>query len=89
LSEQHAQDGVVVLAVNAWNEPKDEVHRFVKERRLKYRILLDGQDVFASYGFQSVPTVVFIGPDGMVASVEQGFMGAGPLERGFKALVGG
>jgi len=89
LSEKYAGSGLIILGINAWNEPQPDVARYVKEQRLKHRVLLDGNETFLSYGFTHIPTVLFIRPDGTVADVHHGFDGPTHLEQGIKRLVGG
>ena len=69
----------MVLGVNAWDEPKSQIRRFVKKHKLKHRILLDGSAVADQYGISSVPTLIFINKDGVMIDGELGFHGAGPL----------
>lgn len=81
---------MVVLGVNAWNEPKDDVAKFVKEHQLKHRILLDGKPVGKDlYGVKGIPTVLFINKEGVVVDVEIDFAGPEHLEAKTKKLMGG
>lgn len=66
IAEQHADDGLVVLAINAWNEPREKVAAYVSEHDLKHRILLDGKDVVMDYGRAGIPTTFWIDPEGMI-----------------------
>lgn len=72
--------GLVVLAVNSWDEPKQDVARFVKDQQLKQHVLLDGSGVAAQYGVTSVPTVFWINKDGVIVDLEIGFGGAEELK---------
>jgi len=81
---------LVVLGINAWNEPKDDVARFVREHQLKHRILLDGKPVAKElYGVKGIPTVLFIDKEGVVVDVEVDFSSPEHLEARVKKLVGG
>jgi hypothetical protein len=66
LVERHAADGLVVLGVNAWDEPEDMVKRFVREKNLKHRILLDGSEVAERYGIVGLPVILWIDGDGVI-----------------------
>lgn len=80
----------MVLGVNSWNEPKDDVARFVKEHQLKHRILLDGKPVAKElYGVKGIPTVLFINREGVIVDVELDFAGPEHLEAKVKRLVAG
>ncbi len=87
VAEQHAKDGLVVLAVNAWDEPKKKVAAFVKKNKLKQTILLDGASVGEKYIFDGIPTVFFIDREGIVRDVESGFGGEASLHRKTKSLM--
>lgn len=79
----------MILGVNAWNEPREDVARFVKERQLKHRILLDGKPVAKElYGVTGIPTVLFIDREGVVVDVELDFAGPEHLEARVRKLVG-
>ncbi len=79
----------MVLGVNAWDEPKSRIRRFVKKNKLKHRILLDGSAVADQYGVSSVPTLIFINKDGVMVDAELGFHGVGPLLNKTRLLLRG
>jgi peroxiredoxin len=87
LAEQYRDDGLVVLGVSAWDEPKSEVARFVRENRLKYRVLLNGKKVAQQYNLLGVPTLFWIDRQGIVVDAEVGFDGPQELERKTRALL--
>ncbi len=62
------------MAVNGYDEPKDEVQAFVDKEKLKHPILLMGgktaADLFQVEGF---PTVFWIDHDGRIVHREVGF----------------
>ena len=78
---------MIVLAINAWNEPEGEVKRFVNEQNLKQRMLLEGGETGKRYGVSSIPTVLWIDPTGTVVDTKLGFHGGGALERKTKRLL--
>lgn len=87
VAEEHAKDGLVVLAVNAWDEPKDVLKRYAEKERLAQRILLDGGSVADSYGISSVPVTLWINRAGVVVDAELGFGGADAVREKTKKLL--
>ncbi len=80
----------MVLGVNAWNEDKDTVARFVESGKLQHRILLNGGDVGRRYQLTGVPATFWIDPKGVIVDTESGF-GFGSiraLENKTKNLLG-
>lgn len=67
LAEKHQAAGLTVLAVNAWDEERDIVNKFVRDNNLKQRVVMDGKQVFKeAYGLKSVPTVFWIDRSGKI-----------------------
>ena len=87
LAEKHKGDGLVILGVNFWDEPKDEVAEFVQEHGLKYPILLDGREVGKRYGVFAIPTTVWINPQGVVVDAAIGFEGPEHFEQKTERLL--
>ena len=81
IATSHADAGLVVLAINAWDEDKRQINRYVRKAKLAQRILLNGSKVASSYGNPGVPTLLWIDGTGIVQDVEVGFGGAASLER--------
>ena len=74
LQKKYAERGLIVLAVNAWNEPPADVARYVRDNRLPYPVLLNGADVAAArYGVTSLPTNFWINKAGVTAHQLSGF----------------
>ncbi len=78
---------MVVLGVNAWDEPAEEVRRFVSEYKLAHRILLAGGAVAQQYGVSALPVVLWIDRAGTVVDAELGFGGAASLEEKTRRLL--
>lgn len=75
LYEKYVGRGLVVLAVNAWNEPRKKVEAFVSEKRLKYPILMNGHEIFAErYGCRYIPQVYVIDKQGVIAYSHLNFL---------------
>ncbi len=73
LAEAHKADGLMVLAVNAWDEPRDQVDKFVKENNLRHKILMNGGELYKEvFGKPGIPTVFLIDRKGNVADVVMG-----------------
>lgn len=68
LKERFNRDDFVILAVNIDKTPGSEIKKFVKEKGLNFRVLLDpGEDVSAKkYGITGVPETFLIDRDGRV-----------------------
>lgn len=87
VAEKFRDKGLVVLSVNAWNEDRDTLQRFVTEKNLKQRILLNGSTTYRAYGLDSIPVSLWIDRAGIIRDVEVGFGGAAELERATKRLL--
>ena len=67
MAEKYKNSGLTVLAVNAWDEEKEVLSRFVSDNKLKQRILLDGRDVCKNlYGQKGIPVVLWIDRSGKI-----------------------
>lgn len=62
-----------MLGVNAWDEPEDVIRRFVNEKELKHRMLLDGGEVAERYGIVGLPAILWIDGDGVIVDGALGF----------------
>ena len=81
LATKHADAGLIVLAVNVWDEDKRQIDRFVRKEKLAQRFLLNGSKVASSYNYPGVPTLLWIDGSGIVKDVEFGFDGPASLGR--------
>lgn len=67
LHKQYADRGLVVLAVNAWDETRPVLSRYLRNNQLPYRILLNGSEVAGKrYRVRSLPTNLLIDKQGRV-----------------------
>lgn len=84
-----ADKGVVLYAVNQ-GEEAEAVKKYLKSENLNPKVALDKDSkVGQAYGARSIPTIVLVGPDGVVRKV---FMGVSPqfeeeLTRELTAIV--
>lgn len=79
--QEYRDDGLVVLALDQ-DESAPEVQAYFDELGLTFTALLDeGSDTARSYGLQStLPSSVFIKPDGRVSVIHRGVMTRGQLD---------
>jgi len=67
MQERYGGRGLVVLSVNAWNEPRRKVEKHVADNRLKQTILMNGGEIFMKrYGCKYVPQVYVIDKQGVI-----------------------
>lgn len=72
----------MVLAVNGYNETQPVVEKFVREKGLKQKVLLMGNDMgVREYGVTAFPTSFLIDPQGKVIERFLGFGGAKTEEK--------
>ncbi len=65
---------MVVLAVNGYDEPKELVQKFVKEKSLEQKILLMGGELArGKYAVTGFPTTFFVDPQGKIVDRSVGF----------------
>jgi peroxiredoxin len=83
LAARHSADGLVVLAVNSWDEDHATLRAWAGHQRLKHRILTYGRDVGDElYGLGGhVPALVWIDSNGVVVDTDWGAVGPETLER--------
>jgi peroxiredoxin len=85
--ESHADDGLVVLAVDQMESPPP-VARFVEEFGLTFPILMDSHGtVSASYRARALPISFFVDADGVIRDTFTGPMTAGLLESKLKTIL--
>ena len=76
MHKKYADKGLVVLAVNGWNEPKADVAWYVRNNRLSHRVLLRGAEVAERrYGVRQYPTKFWINREGIIVHQLAGFSG--------------
>ncbi len=89
--DEYKKEGLVVLAVNAWDEDKEVLKQYVQQNDFKHRVLLNGSPVVERYAIPNsrVPTVFWIDRQGTVVEVELGSGNVPRLEKYTKQLVTG
>lgn len=88
LQQKYAKEGLVVLSINQWDESKEEVAKFVADKKLKHRVLLNGGSVGADlYHIEGVPTCFWIDRSGVVVDALMDFEGPGVLDKKTKETL--
>jgi thiol-disulfide isomerase/thioredoxin len=74
LHEKYAAKGLKILAVNAWDEPRETVAGFVQKEKLPYTVLLNGRKVFReTYRGRTIPHTYLLDRSGRVVLNQLGF----------------
>lgn len=88
LQQKYAKEGLIVLSINQWDESREEVAKFVAEKKLTHRVLLNGGSVGAElYRIEGVPTCFWVDRSGMVVDSLLDFEGPGVLDQKTKATL--
>lgn len=67
--------------MNAWDEPKDRVAKFVADQKLPYTILMNGGSLYKkSYGGGGIPKTYLLNREGKISSSHLGW-GPGDEEK--------
>lgn len=74
MHEKYGPKGLKILAVNAWDEPREKVASFVSSAQLPYTVLMNGRQVFREkYGGKTIPRNFLINSDGEIVLDQDGF----------------
>lgn len=88
MAERYKDDGLVVLAVNAWGEDRETIKRFVDENKLTHRIVIDSDGSVWGGSYPAwIPGTFWIDRAGIIRDIELGFHGPKPLEQKTKRLL--
>lgn len=80
LSKRLSSKGVPVLGINTMDEP-GRAPNFARSQGLTYPIVFDEDNsVSASYGVESLPTIIIVDKNGTVSAVRTGVTDAAALE---------
>jgi thiol-disulfide isomerase/thioredoxin len=89
LHKKYAKQGLVIIGVNIDNNPK-KMNNFLKGTPVTFRIVHDRKlNVASKYEPETMPSSYFIGRDGKIRYVHEGFRkkDAGELEERIKTLL--
>jgi len=85
--EEHADEGLVVLAVNGGEWPAN-VESFLEERGVELDVPLDAKkEVYNHYNIKGLPTTIWIDRDGIVRAVHIGVLSDEELDRYASDLI--
>jgi hypothetical protein len=74
LHQRYADQGLRIVAVNAWDEPSSKVADFAKEQQLPYVILLNGSETYQGpYKGKGVPMSYVLDQKGTVQYAHLGW----------------
>jgi thiol-disulfide isomerase/thioredoxin len=74
LHEKYAQKGLKILAINAWDEDREMVGRFVADQKLPYMILMKGRSVFRDkYNGRTIPKNFLVDSSGNIVLDQNGW----------------
>lgn len=80
--QAHRADGdLEVFGISVDNEGLEVVASWVAEKRVRYPILLGGEDLARRYGARGFPTLIVVGPDGQIHSQHVGLIETDTLEK--------
>jgi hypothetical protein len=88
--EKYGPKGFTVIAVNDWDESKEQIQAFVTKEKLKHTVLLGGMDVSERlYGVPGSPTAFWIDREGRVLHRQVGFSShhVGAMEKRIEAML--
>lgn len=86
--EAHQQDGLVILAVNEYEDAEVVRSFFYDEMGFTYTPLLDSDgEVGKAYGAVGLPATFFIAPDGKVAAIHRGLLSETQLDGYLAELI--
>lgn len=80
LAEKHAADGLVVLGINGWDDPRQVVQAYQEKNNFKHTLLLTGSAVAKSYSIDLYPSCVWINKAGIITDIQYGSTNAKTLE---------
>ena len=90
MAQKYAKDGLIVLAVNHWDEDKETLTKFVADNKLQQRILLNGNSVGKElYEVAGIPTSFWINRAGVIVDSHVDFDGPEVLDQKTRKLIAG
>jgi thiol-disulfide isomerase/thioredoxin len=90
--QAHQQEGLVVLAIDLTDQEASikDIRKFQAEFQMPFPVLLDEKGKARKlYALRGVPTSVFVGPDGVVRSINPGPIGDAALQQHLSEILPG
>jgi len=88
LQNQYGSQGLQIIGVEAGNDEKDDIAKFVKDMGINYPILIGKESVGDAYGgVPALPETFFIGRDGKIVDKTMGLHGRAEIEDSIKQAL--
>ncbi len=88
LQNQYGPQGLQIIGVEAGNDEKDDIAKFVKDMGINYPILIGKESVGDAYGgVPALPESFFIGRDGKIVDKSMGLHGRAEIEDSIKQAL--
>jgi cytochrome c biogenesis protein CcmG/thiol:disulfide interchange protein DsbE len=88
LQNQYGPEGLQIIGVEAGDDGKDDIEKFVKEMGINYPILIGKESVGDAYGgIPALPETFFIGRDGKIVDKSMGLHGRAEIEDSIKKAL--
>ncbi len=87
LHERYRQQGFMVLSVNMDGDGGQQAREVVRERGIKYPVLIDPGQVAQRYGVYATPTAILLDAQGKIFSVHKGNVTETRLNKEVKRLI--
>ena len=88
LQNQYGPQGLQIIGVEAGDDGKDDIAKFVKDMGINYPILIGKEAVGDAYGgIPALPETFFIGRDGKIVDKSMGLHGRAEIEDSIKKAL--
>jgi cytochrome c biogenesis protein CcmG/thiol:disulfide interchange protein DsbE len=89
LQNQYGPQGLQIVGVEAGDDGKEDIEKFVKDMGINYPILIGKESVGDAYGgVPALPETFFIGRDGKIVDKSMGLHGRAEIEDSIKKALG-
>ena len=88
LQNQYGSQGLQIIGVEAGDDGKEDIEKFVKDMGINYPILIGKESVGDAYGgVPALPETFFIGRDGKIVDKSMGLHGRAEIEDSIKEAL--
>jgi thiol-disulfide isomerase/thioredoxin len=88
LQNQYGPQGLQIIGVEAGDDGKEDIEKFVKDMGINYPILIGKESVGDAYGgVPALPETFFIGRDGKIVDKSMGLHGRAEIEDSIKEAL--